>query len=164
MNSDFLIKQLYEAFPLHPLPKQIARKQTIYDDEYSYVEEFFSGREWDAFSLQTLLNEYRGPHEACLSFMSTEAFNYYLPGFMKISIEEFDPEEILMEFVLYELKPNTNYDNQKMQFERFSTFDQEQINTIVIFFDYMQEKYGDEFRLSGHDKGRIYWKRKLTKH
>ena len=96
--------------------------------------------------------------------MSTEAFNYYLPGFMKISIEEFDPEEILMEFVLYELTPNTNYDNQKMQFERFSTFDQEQINTIVIFFDYMQEKYGDEFRLSGHDKGRIYWKRKLTKH
>ena len=136
----------------------------IYDDEYSYVEEFFNGREWDTFSLQTLLNEYRGPHEACLSFMSPVAFNYYLPGFMKISIEEFDPEEILMEFVLYELTPDTNDEIQNYQLERFSTFNQKQIKTIVLFFDYMKEKYGDEFRLLGHDKAQIYWSRKLTKH
>ena len=164
MNSDTLIKLLYEAFPLRPLPAQIAGKQTIYDDEYSYVEEFFNGREWDAFSLQTLLSEYRGPHEACLSFMSPEAFNYYLPGFMKISVEEFDPEEILMEFVLYELTPDTNYEIQNYQLERFSTFNQKQIKTIVLFFDEMQEKYGDEFKLSGHDKAQMYWSGKLTKH
>jgi len=164
MNSDLLIKQLYESFPLRPLPTQIAGKQTIYDDEYSYVEEFFNGREWDTLSLQKLLNEYRGPHEACLSFMSAEAFNYYLPGFMKICIEEFDPEEILMDFVLYEITPNTNYDIEKFQLERFSTFNKEQIKTIVLFLDYMQEKYGVEFRLSGYDKAQMWWKRKLTKH
>ncbi len=163
LYSDTLIKQLYEAFPLRPLPTQVAGKRTIYDDEYSYVEEFFHGREWDTFSLRTLLNEYRGPHEACLSFMSSEAFNYYLPGFMKISIEEFDPEEILMEIVLYELTPSTNHDVQNYQLERFSTFNQKQIKKIVLFFDYMQEKYGEEFKLSGHDKTQIYWSGKLTK-
>ena len=44
MHSDTLIKQLYEAFPLRTLPTQVAGKRTIYDDEYSYVEEFFHGR------------------------------------------------------------------------------------------------------------------------
>ncbi len=57
-------------------------------DECDYVAAYFKGKSCKDVTLEDLHAHYEGPITACLSFMSPEAFRYYLPAFMRMAISE----------------------------------------------------------------------------
>ncbi|WP_194790889.1 DUF6714 family protein [Pseudomonas sp. UFMG81] len=53
------------------------------------VREFFSGRPWWEITLEVLRSEYSGDASACLSFMSAEGRNYYIPAYLLMAVEKY---------------------------------------------------------------------------
>jgi hypothetical protein len=90
-----LLDDLARAFPLAPKPLVLAGRQPCGGDEYTYVDEFFRGRAWSGITLEDLWDAYPGPPDACLYFMSAQAFQYYLPTFLLIFLEHWDTTEAI---------------------------------------------------------------------
>ena len=73
--------------------------------EYTYVAEFFRGKHWRDVDLRSLRGEYPGPHDACLSFMSAEAFRFFLPAYMVIAVEEQQTSDAATDTAIFALAP-----------------------------------------------------------
>ncbi|HED33572.1 MAG TPA: hypothetical protein ENJ08_05035 [Gammaproteobacteria bacterium] len=156
MNKTILLKEIEKAFPLRPLPDVIAGNVTPYEDEYSYVEKYFKGKEWNSFTFKELYVNYQGPQDACLAFMSTAAFHYYLPGFMCIVINEYNEADLLVDTTLYSLAPAESESNS-VKFDRFT---QKQRKAIINFITYLSEVYAEDFFENEISSALSYWNNK----
>lgn len=148
-----LIRKIENAFPLMPLPKVLAGERTQYYDEYSYVEDFFLDRQWNAFSMKNLWEVYEGDPSAIPSFMSDEALIYYLPGFLLIIITDYEEVDLLVNSVINTLTVNGNC--------RLNTinpgFNKRQANAIASFLTYISEEYAGDFEKRGLDESIRFW-------
>ncbi len=169
---------------LIPRPEQPAGSSR---DEHDYVAAYFKGKHWKQITRKGLLEVYEGPAYACLSFMSAEAYRFYVPAFMMIAFTEqeaykagdmicqaalsslvrpqFDPE-------LYEkakLPGMTDATNpfsqinverqQRWWDERVSAFAPQQREAIVGFLKYMDATHGMDYAysLSSPKAALEYW-------
>lgn len=57
-------------------------------DEEKALSEYFSNRKISDISLNSLKEEYKYPHNACLCFMAPRAYAFFLPAFMKLAIND----------------------------------------------------------------------------
>lgn len=53
------------------------------------VRDFFAGKSWWQIDLASLQKDYVGDGSACLTFMSGQAFVYYLPSWLTIACGQF---------------------------------------------------------------------------
>ncbi len=63
-------------------------------DEHDYVAEYFQGKHWKEITLEDLRRNYPGPYDACLAFMSSEAFRFYFPAFMCIAVNYWHTDDV----------------------------------------------------------------------
>lgn len=159
MDKTTLLKEISSAFPMRPLPNVVAGNVTSYEDEYSYIEKYFKGKEWNSFNFKDLYDNYQGPQDACLAFMSPVAFRYYLPSFMSIALNEYEEADLLVDTTLYSLIPNKENNNES---EIFNKFTQEQIQVIIEFITYLKQTHAGDFSESEINPALNYWKNKLT--
>jgi len=157
MDKETLLKEIEKAFPLRPLPNIIAGDVTPYEDEYSYVETYFKDKKWNSFTFKELYNNYKGPQEACLTFMSPTAFHYYLPGFICIVLNEYDDADLLVDTTLYNLF--TDDDSRSTIFDKFT---KDQIQVVVNFIQYMSETHTEDFFEDEINTALELWKKRLT--
>ncbi|HEX9391151.1 MAG TPA: DUF6714 family protein [Usitatibacteraceae bacterium] len=93
MNIDFSI------FPNGPIRSdvEIAVGNSI---EANDIRIFFAGKKIDEITIDLLNSAYSHDPAACLAFMSPIAFAFFLPLWMKISLNDFDKADAIPETVI----------------------------------------------------------------
>lgn len=128
----------------YPGDENLAGNDTGYEDEYAYVRKYFKGKRWQDVDLKWFEEEYPGPHNACLSFMSPQAFRYYLPAYMMIAIDNYETSDA-DNVVVSALEPEISETLREWHRERISGFTLKQKEAIVTFFHYLKEEHGNDF-------------------
>ncbi len=185
MTKDDVLKAIEEAFRAapHPGDEHFAGQVSQCPSEYSYVADYFKGKHWKDITLDGLQKDYPGPHDACLSFMSPEAFRFYLPSYMVIAITEEGSGDTATEAAVNALRPpkldphlyelaNTVGDpaanpftpvaveRRKVWWERrVSGFTTAQQQAIVVFLDYLIARWKGDPKFGPHD-ALAYWKQR----
>jgi hypothetical protein len=91
-------KELWKAIDLAFANTQRPNSENIsisVGPEGQEVKLFFANKNWQEITLDTLKNDYKGPHSACLGFMTPEAFAYYFPAYLKIATFSYDEGDVL---------------------------------------------------------------------
>jgi hypothetical protein len=81
--------------------------EIVYDNsgrhaECNQVKEFFRGRSYKDVTLAAF-QDYCGDPSACLCFMRAEAYRYYLPAYMLISIFEYNDADVIVDSLINSL-------------------------------------------------------------
>jgi hypothetical protein len=111
---------LDEAFPddSPPMGDKLTSHATGVGSEYDYVKAYFEGKRWKDVTLDSLRSGYPGPASACLNFMSPEAFRYYLPAFLIITMEDPVEADAIVDTVISSLRPPEFPDADFLDFVR----------------------------------------------
>lgn len=152
-----MVADISKAFPELPLPRVIAGRPGCGADEYSYVEEFFRDKMWTEITLEDLKSEYPGPPDACLSFMSPEAFRYFLPAYMRFFLERWDEADAIADAAVFVLIPTSDPKLVQWQLDRFRGFDHRQRRAIADFLAYAGETYGSDYDTFGLPEAKAFW-------
>lgn len=152
--SDYFI-EVERVFPNEPFhSEKIANGSSL---EHLQVEAFFKGKLWGDINLDGF-NKYIGDPSACLSFMTPEAFKYYLPAYLSISIKDYSVADVIPESTIYKIEKLTDQENQ----EYLDAFNLDQKKMIAMFLDYMYRQHGDDFATDFAQKAlSSYWARLL---
>lgn len=107
VTPEAVLDAIDAAFGTAPYPgdDRIAGRFPSCPDEYAYVATYFKGKHWREITLKGLREEYPGPPDACLSFMSSEAFRFYLPAYMWIAVEAYEAADVVAEAAVFALTP-----------------------------------------------------------
>lgn len=128
-------ERLSEAFPLQPLPKNIAERHNPAPDdrEYYAVATYFKHRLWTQVDSDDLWRVFPGVPMEWFYFMTTEAFHYYFPSALLTCLEEKNSDFIdLHQGLVYLLTPDSSWAKS-----RFCDFSADQIALIV---EYLQTR------------------------
>jgi hypothetical protein len=113
------------------------------DYEGRAVEAFFRGKRWQDVTLQSLEEGYDGDKSACLSFMTVNAFRYYLPAYMLICIDDYEGADVSYTATLQTLTPQIgDVEIDARTLTRISGFTQQQKQTIALFLKEMSALHG----------------------
>lgn len=146
-----LIGQIVEAFAQRerPADAKLARRCDRYVDyEGNKVGDFFLARRWQELTLADLRKAFGEDPSSCINFLQTEAFCYYLPALMQLSM---NVEECagIAETVTYILLPPVEGDSD-YRHERFeeirSLLTRREKRSVSDFLDYVaceEERLGD---------------------
>ena len=153
-----LLRDLRRAFPVTPKPVVLAGRQPCGGDEYTYVDEFFRDRSWTEITLEDLWDTYPGPPDACLGFMSVEAFKYFLPTYLSIFLKHWDRADTIADAAVFALVPTSDERLRAWQADRFTQFTSAQRKVISDFLDYVDLKYRSDYEFFGLVAALLYWK------
>ena len=156
-RKEQLLRDLDRAFPVMPKPIVLAGRQSCGGDEYAYVDEFFRDRSWTEITLEDLRNAYPGPPDACLCFMSAEAFQYYLPTYLSIFLKHWDEADTIADAAIFALVPASDEKLKGWQAERFNKFTSTQRKVITGFLKFVDLKYRNEYEFIGLVDALLYW-------
>ena len=157
-QEKLLLREIAREFPLIPEPVNLAGRTPCGGDEYAYVTEFFSGRAWNEITLEDLRDTYPGPPDACLHFMSAEAFHYYLPTYLSIFLQDWKHADTVADAATFALVPTADEKLKSWQTERFKKFTLAQRMVILDFLEYAQRKYENEYACFGLTDALLYWR------
>ena len=119
-DKETLVRQIEEAFdegsPSPPNP--VVEKVPYLDLECRQIAAIFQGRNWRDISHETLWVQ-----SAALSFFTPEAYNYYLPAYLRAAILHYDEVDVLPDSIVYSLCPSKEVELRDRYFQkRVSTF------------------------------------------
>lgn len=135
MTAETLKRQIAEAFSGAPYPGDdcIAPHEC---GECEEIRQSFRGQ-----TPVTLRDEVILTHFDSLPLLTPEAFRYFIPAYIRYSVEH--PDSTVAEFVLYRLapKPFAEFDD-----ERFRLFAPKERDTVIAFLEFLksQPMKGDE--------------------
>jgi hypothetical protein len=147
----------------YPGDDNIGYDKTGQNLECKQIAEHFRGMSWPDVDL-AFLREY-GEHadaSACLTFMSPEAFRYYLPAFLLVLVENFQEADVLVETVISSITPRRDQSKPALvEFVRLRLegFTPEQREAIRLFLEYMKREHGQEYLFGELDAALEHWKK-----
>ncbi len=127
----------------YPGDDRIAYNTSARQEECNQVTGFFRGKHWRDITLESLAEEYGGDGAACLAFMTPEAYRFYLPAYMLISIDHPGTGDVLADAAVGSLAPwpDPTPRLQAWWAERVSDFSPAQRKVIVEFLRFLRERY-----------------------
>ncbi len=129
------LKQTIErAFAGTPLPHDDNITHCSYHcTECTRIAEFFKGRAASGLTLEEL----RAEHNA-LTLFTPDAFQYYLPAFMLVSLDHYEKGDVIPDAIRFHFECSHE---MKSQFAvRLSRFTPEQREAIIDYLTYLEEK------------------------
>ena len=156
-SVETLLQELDRAFPVEPKPGTLAGRQSCGGDEYGYVEEFFQDQAWNEITLEDLRDRYPGPPDACLYFMSAEAFRYFLPSYLTFFLRRWDEADSVADTAVYALVPTSDERLRDWQATRFGQFSLAQRKAILNFLKFVELNYKDHYTFFGLTEALNYW-------
>jgi len=139
MDKETLIAQIKIVFADLPMPKTLTDDSPRPDGEA--IEKFFPGLKWQDVKFSDMLRDYEYDPASCLNRMTPEAYNYYLPAFITMRLE--DPVELdaTGDFMIIGLiLPSTRNEKWAISddtfFSRIGSYTPEQKSLIAQFLDY----------------------------
>jgi len=162
---DDLKTRIFRDFSTLPSPGNNITVPFHGDLERAAIDAFFHGKRWQDIGLDDLRNGYKGDESACLTFMTPQAFRYYLSAYLLFCLEDF--REARMSNLLpgtiwwLELDEN-NRENAALFFDRFDGYNEAQKRDIALFLKQMSEHHGEDFAEDYADLAlKRYWSRYL---
>jgi hypothetical protein len=129
-----LKRMIEEAFASVPYPGDNNITRCPYNcTECRRIADFFKGKEWNNQSLEDL----RVNHVA-LSLFTPEAFHYFLPAFMLVSMDHYEKGDIIPDSIRFHFEYS-----QEMRGHfavRMSKFSAAQRQVIIDYLIYMERK------------------------
>ena len=156
-SEEALLHELDRVFPVEPKPATLAGRQSCGGDEYGYVEEFFQDRAWNEITLADLRDRYPGPRDACLYFMSAEAFRYFLPSYLTFFLRRWDEADSIADTAVYALLPTSDEKLRDWQATRFGQFSLAQRKAILSFLKFAELNYKNHYTFFGLTEALDYW-------
>ncbi|MEM6543291.1 MAG: DUF6714 family protein [Pseudomonadota bacterium] len=127
MSSPTLEAMIRSAFRKTPYPgrsySNIAQSKV---DEG--IVEYFRGTTWEGHTVGNLRRHY-----AAISFLTDNAFRYWLPAFMLAHLEDPDSADIIAESIAWQLDSESS---------RIQAFSEEKRDAVVSFLDHCIVEYG----------------------
>jgi hypothetical protein len=135
MAAEELKQTIAQTFADTPYPghERIALHEC---EECEEIRQSFRGRTPD-----TLPDETIHSHFGSLPLLSPEAFRYFIPAYMRYSLEH--PDSTVAQFILYRLAPQ---DFDDFDSERFRLFTPRERGAVIAFLEFLKSKQieGDE--------------------
>lgn len=156
-SEETLLHELDRVFPVEPKPAILPGRQSCGGDEYGYVEEFFHDLAWNEITLEDLRDRYPGPPDACLYFMSAEAFRYFLPTYLAFFLRSWGEADSIADTAVYALVPTSDERLRDWQATRFEQFSLAQRKTILNFLKFVELNYKDHYTFFGLTEALNYW-------
>ena len=158
MGADELRAQIERAWDAtrYPGDDNIAYRQDGSHLECMQVADFFRGKSWKDITLQCL-RTYRGDGSACLSFMSPEAFRYYLPAYMLIALDNYGEADLIADSAVNALTPQPRGPLQRFWEERVSEFTRDQKRAILAFLRHMAAAHEADYPAHGPKDALPHW-------
>jgi hypothetical protein len=131
---------------------------TSEDLERQQIAADFRGKSWRDVDL-AFVRRYVGADAACLAFMSSDAFRYFLPAFLLITIDEFESIDLVGPSTVHYLTPWHDESDEAMRTyeeQRFGAFTPAQQEAIELFLEYMRDVHRDD--LYDVDRALRYWR------
>ena len=155
-----LRSEILETFSstAYPGDDKIVPHQDGLDHEGVY--EAFNGVDWQKVNWEWLKTHYSTPTGDPLLFMTPEAYRYYLPAYLLISIDSYDECDVLSDYIIYGLTAQKYEEYTPEDFrERITPLNDEAKSVVAKFLLYMYETYDNEDALIAYNG---YWKKYYT--
>ena len=150
-----LIEEAWKQAP-YPGDDNIAYPGPGLNLECIQVAEFFLGKSWRDITLPSL-KTYSGDGSACLSFMSPEAFRYYLATYMLIALDNYAEADVIADSAAYALTPQPPGPMYEFWNERVSGFTPSQKRAIVAFLRHMASEHQADYPVHGPQDSLPHW-------
>ena len=108
--------------------------------ECEEVRRAFAGRSWRSLGSDDLLQ-----NKEALNFMTPRAFRYYLPAFIRITVERFSDSDVIPDTILGILLPTADGQLKKWRKERLDALSAGQASALRAFVEFLREKHSSEF-------------------
>lgn len=129
-----------------------------YPDGYEYndVYKAFKSVNWQEVNWEWLKMHYSAPTGDALLFMTPEAYRYYLPAYLLITIDSYEECDVLSDYIIYGLTAQRyeKYTPEDFQ-ERIAPLTDEAKSVIAKFLLYIYETYSNKDALTAYNG---YWK------
>ena len=142
-----LIERIKTAFATAPYPgdDNIALDPSGEDPESEQIAAHFKKVRWEGVNF-VFLQSYKGDESAALNFMSPDAFRYYLPAFILVSLERFRDSDLVPDAVISALTlPDRGDPLYKYKYDRIKGFSPDQARAIRAFLEYMIKSHKNDF-------------------
>jgi hypothetical protein len=129
IKLDELRQRILAAFPKYdpPLPENITSHRC---EECYGVRDDFRGVRWWAADDELIDENFDD-----LPLFTPEAYHYYLPAFLLRALDIFDPDNLVVQFCVYNLSPMKTPIDDPWQRARLNQFTPEQITAIANFLE-----------------------------
>jgi hypothetical protein len=134
-------EQVKSAFAEVPYPgdSNIVQGSSL---EAKEIESFLKGKHWEDITLESLRHNPPMDPSACLSFMTREAFHYYLPAFLIITIDWKHEADVIPEFTVRALCiPEIPESEREWHESRVANFTAAQRKAIKSVLEYVKQMY-----------------------
>jgi hypothetical protein len=164
MNVEAIRSQILDAWQTsRPLPAEaIGYPGEGLHLERDAVVQFFAGKSWEEISWNELL-KYKGDCSACLSFMSPEAYRYYLPSYMLVALDHYLESDVSADSAWWSLAPPTDPMLNQYWVDRVVGFSQAQKEAILSFLQFILSEHSSDYASSIEyiHNAVAYWKNAL---
>jgi hypothetical protein len=135
-----ILHEMDAAFPDSgpPAEDRLVLKASADAPDAGELREEFAGRTWKSLTLEFLRR-----HTLAIFLMTPEAFRYYLPAYMSVSITNPDEADVIPETLVSALNPSAKVD-EAYKTARLTAFDAAQKRVIASFLGFLAEHYGEE--------------------
>lgn len=138
-----LKNQITMAFQDVPYPGDdnlVDRDPGGYNYEQNDLEDTFRGKHWQGLTLAVL-------HNSASSFFTPEAFHFFLPAYLIVSIDSFYDADVIPINIVYDLDPIFNAEcGCTEKFENIlDRFTLAQRSAIRSFLQFLDDEHGDEY-------------------
>lgn len=161
MTKDDLIKRIKHDFPLLPLPSPVVDKLGG-GFEPQLVQDYFQGKDWQEVA-RLLLRGYESSGGSCLVFMNVNAYCYYIPAYLLMSLQNYDlvGATTIYDYTLYDLA--LPIIGQKLpldrgwHLDRFEKFTFQQKRDIADYLAYEDRVHGEVSGDAAKEAFDSYW-------
>jgi len=140
-----LLERIDVVFPKSDPPEPEAIAIGVSPDCLELVDDF-AGVQWWMADPELVFDNF-----AQMAFMTPVAFHYYLPAYLKCSLNDFDPFNPILEFTLYALIPLSR------SYDRKEPFNEAQREVLIEFLGIIRDHPDMEFRHADAIRGLEYW-------
>ncbi|NJM30790.1 MAG: hypothetical protein HC855_12440 [Rhizobiales bacterium] len=147
--------QVVKAFQDVPYPgdDNIVPAKKYRNLEAEGVANYLRGKSWRDLNYESIYRDYPGDSSAILAFLSLPAFHFFYPGFLLISLNEFDSADMTALAALRVFDDDSRFAADVLDFKRRRTqvFSSEQLAAIQAAMVWLQKRFGSGFSLELDD-------------
>lgn len=136
-----LKEQIRAAFAEVPYPgdENIVQGPSL---EAKEIESFFRGKRWDEITLENLNGNPPMDPSAGPSFMTEQAFHYYLPAYLMITIDSKPEADVIPEFTVHRLSiPEIPEAERSWYRSRVARFTRTQRRAVKAVLEYVRDMF-----------------------
>lgn len=137
-----LEKEIRLIFPKHAPPNrnEITSHEDCCEDGRNIVRDF-AGKNWWQMDTESVQSNHGN-----LPVFKVQAYFYYLPAYLLNCLEDFTGDNIVIEFVIYDLEgySRTRIEDDDFMLERAQLFSLDQVKVLIRFLKLVINKKDDE--------------------